>query len=47
MDLKNIDEIEKKKQLYLIQLKEDVKYKIKEGKYHLIEIENFKNFENA
>ena len=47
VDLKNIDEIEKKKQLYLIQLKEDVKYKIKEGKYHLIEIENFKNFENA
>ena len=47
VDLKNIDEIEKKKKVYLFRLKEDIKYKIKEGKYHLIEIENFKNFENA
>ena len=47
VDLKNIEEIEKKKQVYLFRLKEDIKYKIKEGKYHLIELENFRNFENA
>ena len=47
MDLKNIEEIEKKKKVYLFRLKEDIKYKITEGKYHLIEMENFKNFEKA
>ena len=47
VDLKNIEEIEKKKKIYLFRLKEDIKYKITEGKYHLIEMENFKNFEKA
>ena len=27
--------------------KEDIKYKISEGKYHMIEMDNFKHFENA
>ena len=47
VDLSKLHEIEKKKNLYLLRLKEDIKYKIQEGKYHLIEIDNFKNFENA
>ena len=47
VDLKNIEEIERKKKVYLLRLKEDIKFKITEGKYHLIELENFKNFENA
>ena len=47
VDLTKIEEIEKKKKVYLFRLKEDIKYKINEGKYHLIEIENFKHFENA
>ena len=47
VDLAKLTEIEKKKNLYLFRLKEDIKYKIKEGKYHLIEMENFKQFENA
>ena len=45
--MSKLHEIEKKKNLYLLRLKEDIKYKIQEGKYHLIEIDNFKNFENA
>ena len=47
VDLTNVDEIEKKKKVHLFRLKEDIKYKIMQGKYHLIEIENFKHFENA
>ena len=47
VNLKNLEEIEKKKKVYLFRLKEDIKYKINEGKYHLIEMENFKHFENA
>jgi len=47
VDFRNIEEIEKKKKVHLHRLKEDIKYKINEGKYHLIEMENFKHFENA
>ena len=47
VDFNNIDEIEKKKKVYLCRLKEDIKYKISQGKHHLLEIENFKHFENA
>ena len=47
VDLTKVDEIEKQKKVYLYRLKEDIKYKISEGKYHLIEMENFKHFENA
>ena len=47
VDMTKINEIEKKKKVYLFRLKEDIKYKINEGKYHMIEMENFKRFENA
>ena len=47
VDLTSLEEIEKKKKIFLNRLKEDIKYKVKEGKYHLIEIDNFKNFEEA
>ena len=47
IDIRNIEEIEKKKKIHLHRLKEDIKYKINEGKYHLIEMENFRHFENA
>ena len=47
VDLTSLEEIEKKKKIFLNRLKEDIKYKVKEGKYHLIEIDNFTNFEEA
>ena len=47
VDTTSIEEIEKKKKVYLYRMKEDIKYKINQGKYHLIEMENFKHFENA
>jgi hypothetical protein len=46
-NLSSIQEIEMKKKVFLSRLKEDIKYKIKEGKYHLIEMDNFKTFEEA
>ena len=47
VDLASVDEIEKKKKIFLNRIKEDIKYKISEGKYHMIEMDNFKNFEEA
>ena len=47
VDLSSVEEIEKKKKMYLNRIKEDIKYKITEGKYHMIELDNFKNFEEA
>ena len=47
VDLSSIQEIEKKKKIFLNRIKEDIKYKINEGKYHMIEMDNFKNFEEA
>jgi hypothetical protein len=46
-DLSSVEEIEKKKKIFLNRIKEDIKYKINEGKYHRIEMDNFKNFEEA
>ena len=47
VDLTSVAEIEKKKKIFLNRIKEDIKYKINEGKYHLIEMENFKTFDEA
>ena len=47
IDLSSVEEIEKKKKIFLNRIKEDIKYKINEGKYHRIEMDNFKNFEEA
>ena len=47
IDLTSVDAIEKKKKVFLNRIKEDIKYKINEGKYHLLELENFKHFEEA
>ena len=47
VDLSSLEEIEKKKNIFLNRIKEDIKYKIREGKYHLIEMDNFKHFEEA
>ena len=43
----SVAEIEKKKKIFLNRIQEDIKYKINEGKYHLIEMENFKTFDEA
>ena len=47
IDPSNIDEIEKRKKVNLNRLKEDIKYKILQGKYHVIELDNFQNFSRA
>ena len=47
VDLTSVSEIEKKKKIFLNRIKEDIKYKINDGKYHLIEMENFKIFDEA
>ena len=47
VDLTSVDDIEKKKKVFLNRMKEDIKYKISEGKYHLIEMDNFYHFEDA
>ena len=47
VDLTSLNEIEKKKIIFLNRIKEDIKYKIHEGKYHMIEMDNFKIFEEA
>ena len=47
VDLTSVDAIEKKKKVFLNRIKEDIKYKINEGKYHLIEMDNFHHFEEA
>jgi len=47
VDPSNIDEIEKRKKVNLNRLKEDIKYKILQGKYHVVELDNFQNFSRA
>ena len=47
VDLTSVQEIEKKKRVFLNRIKEDIKYKITEGKYHRLEMDNFKTFEEA
>ena len=47
VDLTSVDAIEKKKKVFLNRMKEDIKYKINEGRYHLIEMDNFYHFEEA
>ena len=47
VDLTSVDAIEKKKKVFLNRMREDIRYKINEGKYHLIEMDNFYHFEDA
>jgi hypothetical protein len=47
VNLKSINAIEIQKKIYLNRIKEDIKYKIREGRYHLIELDNFNIFEEA
>ena len=47
VNLKSIIAIEAQKKIYLNRIKDDIKYKIREGRYHLIELDNFKIFEEA
>ena len=47
VDPTNFEEIEKRKFVNLNRLKEDIKFKISEGKYHAIELDNFQNFSKA
>ena len=47
VDLTSVEAIEKKKKVFLHRMKEDIKYKINEGRYHLIEMDNFYHFEEA
>jgi hypothetical protein len=45
IDMNNIYEVEKRKRLHLTRIKEDIKYKIKAGKIHYNDYENFLVFE--
>ena len=46
INITSVEDIEYKKNVLLLQMKEDIKNKIKEGKYDLNELENFHRFEN-
>lgn len=47
VNLNDIKEIEKRKKIHLQRIKEDINYKIKQGKYHLEELDNFDIFNKA
>ena len=47
VDPENFDEIEKRKKVNLNILKEDIRYKIIQHKYHLIEMYHYENFSKA
>ena len=47
VDLNNIKEIEIRKKVHLNRIKEDIKYKINQGKSHMSELQYFQNFEKA
>ena len=47
VNLNDIKEIEKRKRIHLQRIKEDINYKIKQGKYHLEELDNFDVFNKA
>ena len=46
INITSVEDIEYKKNVLLLKLKEDIKNKIKEGKCDINELENFKKFEN-
>ena len=46
INITSVEDIEYKKNVLLLQMKEDIKNKINEGKYDLNELENFHRFEN-
>ena len=46
INITSVEDIEYKKNILLIKLKENIKNKIKEGKCDIKELDNFKNFEN-
>ena len=47
VNLDNIKEVETRKKVHLNRIKEDIKYNISQGKYHLSDMENFLVFERA
>ena len=47
VDLDNVNDIEKRKKVNLNILKEDIRYKIIQHKYHLIEMYHYENFSKA
>ena len=47
VDLDNIKDVEIRKKVHLERIKEDIKYKISQGKYHLSEMDHFLIFERA
>ena len=47
VNMNDIKEIEKRKKMHLQRIKEDINYKIKQGKYHLEELDNFDIFNKA
>jgi len=47
VNLNDIKSIEKRKKMHLQRIKEDINYKIKQGKYHFDELDNFDIFNKA
>ena len=47
VNLDDINEVEKKKKFYLLRLREDIRYKIKQKKLFLYEMDNFNVFEKT